>query len=205
VGYVNNNNTCYNFNVDSYVQYYADYTQGTGQVSCLIELTKLDSMAQVFVHDPEIAGKDWSSMFSVLDTLPSGLCTATLNNGTHTQLWWKKNVFQYSKQTLVGYDRMDFNQFQDKSFDPSKYTAFLNIYVGDYYEWTYQEKHWNTGFDFWFFMGMVGGAFFFCLLLHGFAFYPLKCLIEARDRETQKLTQRIQEIEPENETKYGAL
>jgi len=174
---ININNMCYIFNTDLDPPPVADYTnpsvKNQGKISCFIEMNNVTTgLSKVWVHDPSLKADNASQLQANLDSIPSGICTAVVNNGTHTTIHWKKNRFSYTNgNEVIGYDRMDYDRADDVSFDPTKITAFLSIWPGDYYTWRFKEVDWWTGYDFWYFLGLIGGMSFILLLIHQLFFF----------------------------------
>eukprot|EP01089_Gocevia_fonbrunei_P021897 TRINITY_DN8660_c0_g1_i3.p1 TRINITY_DN8660_c0_g1~~TRINITY_DN8660_c0_g1_i3.p1 ORF type:complete len:304 (+),score=35.38 TRINITY_DN8660_c0_g1_i3:983-1894(+) len=175
----NNESKCFNFNTDLLVKRpTADYSTNTGKISCYIELSKVDGLAKVWIHDPDLVEFTPEGLDYKLSTIPSGLCTSLIKNDTHTTIHWKKNIFHMKgKDSVIGYDRMNYNVDNQVTFDPTKVTAFLTVWPGDYYEWNYKEVQWWSGYDFWYFLGLNGGMAFLLLLIHQMIFFPLKRVV----------------------------
>ena len=150
----------------------------TGRINCLIELSEVNQgLSKVWVHDPSQSADSITVLQSNLEKTPSGICSAVIPNGTHTTIHWKKTVYSFSRDTLVGYDRLNFNQDTVVSWDPTKVTAYLTIWPGDYFVWNYKEEAFWTGYDLWYFLGMMGGVSFLLLVIHQCIWFPAKRII----------------------------
>ncbi|KAL6061595.1 hypothetical protein QOT17_012768 [Balamuthia mandrillaris] len=55
--------------------------------------------------------------------------------------------------------------------------ATLELVAGNYVEAVYKENTRTTGYDFWYFMGLLGGFSFLALMLHSLVFMPFKAAL----------------------------
>eukprot|EP01088_Endostelium_zonatum_P018588 TRINITY_DN6019_c0_g1_i1.p1 TRINITY_DN6019_c0_g1~~TRINITY_DN6019_c0_g1_i1.p1 ORF type:complete len:336 (-),score=55.59 TRINITY_DN6019_c0_g1_i1:50-1015(-) len=182
IPFTNVNNHCYIFNNNSLSpKPTADYTTKppTGRISCLIELSNVhQGLSKVWVHDPKQTSESISTLQSNLDSTPSGICSAVIPNETHTTIHWKKVLYTFEgHEPVIGYDRINYNQDQAVSWDPETVTSFLTIWPGDYFVWHYREETFWTGYDLWYFLGLLGGASFLMLLIHQCVWFPLKRIL----------------------------
>jgi hypothetical protein len=160
---------------------------GEGNVNCTVYFQNVSQSAKVFLHDPLYSAnihdpQTGDIVYDLLKRVPSGICTGDIQQGVHTFLWWKRNVFDYLDHTrIVGFTQVSSSAVHDPT--APALNGMLRLEVGDYYEWRYYETFWTSGYDFWYFLGMVGGASFLLLIVHTVFFYPLKHFAFKRDGE----------------------
>jgi hypothetical protein len=168
---------CYGFN-DLNQNLKAGLKQGS--VNCVVGFIDQNQTARVFVHDQKYSADihdrhSGDSIYDILKLIPSGICTEGLEVNGHTYMWWKKSSFDYIKGGLVnGFERIDSYITRGRTLEAVPNSGLLTLEVGDYYEWRFKQVQWYSGYDLWYFLGMVGGLSFLVVLLHALFFYPLK-------------------------------
>lgn len=160
-------------------------TAGKGNIDCVIGFQSASQSAKAFLHDPiytadihdRLSGQ---TIYDFLKRVPSGICVADIQEAAQTFFWWRWNRFEFMNGDRVnGYSPVSSSIIQNHASPAYNFSAGMRMEVGDYYQWRYYEVQWWSGYDFWYFMGMVGGASFLLLLVHAIFFYPLKHLYAA--------------------------
>ncbi|KAL6077874.1 hypothetical protein QOT17_001911 [Balamuthia mandrillaris] len=191
---------CIAFNENAKDEYSADFPYGN--VTCEItfsndpkyENNTKDAFA--LLYDPKLTEKVHKKDatqpdYVPLKEVPSGLCSAEVLEQKTTTLFWKRIIYRWYKGgSSVGYELVDWAAAP--SIVPlEKHRARLVLEVGDYFETYYEEVQWYTGYDFWYWLGMVGGFSFLLLMVHSCAFFPFKLLLGGEsDTTTSYLSHR---------------
>ncbi|KAL6055361.1 hypothetical protein QOT17_013276 [Balamuthia mandrillaris] len=138
-----------------------------------------DGVAYVFLYDQKYNGKVAGEPNEIINLLaegvPNGLSYTPVFAGEVTQLRWQREEYLYlSGHTPTGaYPIVDSETGFVVPAGLSNTSSSLQMTMGDTWTRVYVEHRWKSGYDFWYFIGMLGGVSFLFLMLHSAVFSPV--------------------------------
>ncbi|KAL6062579.1 hypothetical protein QOT17_012177 [Balamuthia mandrillaris] len=156
---------------------------GEGHAQCNFVFAEPNQSGYVYVHHHTynhlFENKTVEQAITSLSTIPNGLFIIPIKTNDYSEAYWKRIKYYFlDGPTYIGYERLDFDENPTLVALNATSSGFV-LKVGDYWENHYQQVQWYSGYDFWYFMGMLGGSSFLLLMLHTCAFYPFKRMLES--------------------------